>query len=343
MAMEKKEPSGPKPAPIERTVPTDLKPIYVTGATGEVTRGFGMIQFHLDRPIFKLDEDNKSYVEKVQREVLVELHMAPEIWKSIGSLMTTKARQFNGYLQAPSVPEDRFEQRKKWITDFDAARSEIRATHVLDMEDPKVIGKGYPPAPEPERIPSEAREAYFGLERSINRIWTEARMSYVYGFFQSSTFLIGALLELLIEQFLRLKKVWPQYEFKYVPKRRWLGTLIEFCETKELLDDKTLKNAYAINDLRIKAVHMETEKKKVFSPPDEHPLVEPEDVSQVEAGLEEISVEAPTQPGETLMLDLSDPNRPVWKRLSMYKPQAREAFRLLSEIFWSLRCCQSTD
>jgi hypothetical protein len=90
----------------------------------------------------------------------------------------------------------------------------------------------------------------------MNRIWTEAGMSYIYGFFQSCTFLLGAVLELLIEQFLRLQRVWPDYGSAYKPKRRWLGTLVEFCEDNKLLDEETIGSASKINALRIEAVHM---------------------------------------------------------------------------------------
>lgn len=51
--MEKKNSKETKTIPIEKIESPELKPIYVTGATGELTSSFGTIQFFLDRPVFK--------------------------------------------------------------------------------------------------------------------------------------------------------------------------------------------------------------------------------------------------------------------------------------------------
>jgi len=229
------------------------------------------------------------------------------------------------------------EQRKKWIQEFDAAQSEIRAKRIVEIESPELVGKGYPPPLDPGKVPSEIREAYFGFESSINRIWTQARMNYVYGFFQSCTFLIGALLELLIKQFLLLRRSLSDCESKFPKKRRWLGTLIEFCEDQGLLDQTILNDAYEINELRIMAVHMETEMKETATSPDEHPLAEYEETSELTSEGEQIIVGAQALLEESLILDISDPTKPVWKLVSVYRPQARKAFKLLSKTLWSLR------
>jgi hypothetical protein len=45
------------------------------------------MQFQLDRPVFKSVEEKKSVIEKIRREVLVELHMSSDVWKAIGQFM----------------------------------------------------------------------------------------------------------------------------------------------------------------------------------------------------------------------------------------------------------------
>jgi len=327
-----------KTIPVERVIAPDLRPIYVTSAAGELTQSFGMIQFQLDRPVFKLTEDNKSVAEKIIREVLVELHMSYGVWKAIGSFMMKKSEQIEASLQSSSATEAKLQQNKKWIQDHDVAQSETRAKRIIEIESPELIGKGYPPPLVPDKVPQEIQQTYFDLQGSIDRIWTEARMSYVYGFFQSCTFLVGAILELLIEQFLRLRKAWPEYERRYRdPKSRWLGTLVKFCEDEKLLDESILEAAYRINALRKEAVHMVTEKLEYHAPADAHPLVELEEGTVVRSREGKPSIEIESLPGQPVILDLSDPRRPVWKRMLVYKPQATEAFQQLSKVFWALR------
>lgn len=330
----------PKSIPIERVVVPDLKPIYVTGATGELTPSYGMIQFQLDRPIFKLVEDDKSIIEKIRREVLVELHMSYEVWKAVGSFMVKKIEHIQEHTQ--SEGQTRLERSMNWIKELDASRRESRARRKVEIESPELIGNGYPPPLDLDNVPQEVRQSYFSLERSINRIWTQARMNYVYEFFQSCVFLIGAILELLIEQFLRLRKVWSAYESQYPNvKSRTLGTLIGFCKDKGLLNETILRDASDINDLRIEAVHMKTEKGKATIPPDEHPLTDWEEISIMKSKGDQVSIEAEALFGEGMILDLSDPRRPAWKRELMYKPQAVKAFNLLSKVFWALRQAES--
>jgi hypothetical protein len=330
--MEQNAPN--KPLPTERVVPTDLRPIYVTGATGELTPSYGMIQFHVDRPIFRLVE-NKSVVEKIRRDVVSEVHMAFEVWKSIGAFMSRKAELTEVPTRIPM--QGKLEQKQEWLRKLDASHNKSRAMRILEMEDPNLVGKGYPPPLSPDKMSSETRTKYFNLEKSMTRIWNEARMSYLYGFFQSCTFQVGAVLELLIEQFLRIQGRWTDYESEYTPKRRWLGTLIEFCEDQKLLTESILKDAYDINDLRITAVHMETEKREGMTPPDDHPLIELEDATVFESTGEETSIHGDAIPGQGVIFDLSNPKRPMIKREAMYKPQAAKAFRLLANVFWAIR------
>jgi len=334
--MPDKVPEKDKPLPYERVVSPDLKPIYVTGATGELTPSFGMIHFQLDRPIFRLEGD-RSVVDKVRREVLVELHMSYGVWKAIGSFMVEKAKETESRSHGGFVDETELQQKEKWIRDYDTARSGLRAKRILEISSPQVVGKGFPPPLDPDKIPDETKEKYWRLESSMMRIWNEAMMNYAYGFFQSCTFLVGALLELLIEQYLRLKLVWSDYESENRPEKRWLGTLIEYCRKRKIFDEQTLGDASDINDLRVKAVHMEAEKDQASTPPDENPLTEFEDITEVKLEGEQISVGARMLPGESVILDASDPAKLGFRRVSMYKPQARDAFALLSKVFWSIR------
>lgn len=331
----------PESIPIERVVVPDLKPIYVTGAAGQLTPSFGMIQFQLDRPMFKLVKGDKSIIEKICREVLVELHMSYGVWKAIGSFMVEKTQHIEEHTQSVFEGQTKLQLSKNWIKDFDASRLENRAIRKIEIESPELIGKGYPPQLNLDKVPQEIRQSYLSLERSINRIWTEARMNYIYGFFQSCVFLIGVIIELLIEQFLHLRKEWSVYESKYSPTYRMLGTLVGFCKDRELLNETILKDANDINRLRKEAVHMRTEKEKATVPSDEHPLIDWEEATIMKSNGEQVSVGAEALPGEGMMLDLSDPRRPVWKRELMYKPQAAEAFRLLSKVFWALRQAES--
>lgn len=328
--------------PVERIEAADLKPIYVTSATGELTASFGMMQFQLDRPVFKSVEQKKSVIEKIRREVLVELHMPFGVWKEIGKFMTAKAERIETLLLEKSGLDHRFHQRKKWIEDIDAGRSSTRAAHIQDMENSEIVGDGYLPPLEPDKVPFEVREAYFGLEDSLHRIWTEAGMSYVYGFFQSSIFLLSAMLELIIEQSLHLKGLFAKYELLVDEKDRTLGRLIGFCQNEEALERTILEDAWKMNGLRINAVHMKIEKKETSTPPDEHPLVALETITQV-VKEEQISIEARAFPGEGLLLDFSDPSKPEWRRIAMYKPQAIEAFRVMSGLFKALRDYQRSS
>ena len=82
------------------------------------------------------------------------------------------------------------------------------------------------------------------------------------GFLQSAVFQIGAIAELLIEETLRVKEKWGQYTTQYRPRKRWLGTLIEFCKDNDLLSQEILKDLDRINELRVEAVHMTTEREE---------------------------------------------------------------------------------
>jgi hypothetical protein len=162
-----------------------------------------------------------------------------------------------------------------FVQELDTELSEGRARRIIEVESPEVIGRGYPSPLDPDRVPERLAMTYFDLEKSMNRIWTEARMSYAYGFFQGCTFLVAAVLELLLEQYLRLREVWSKYESKIAdPKKRTLGTLIAFCRENAMFEEQVIQSASDINDLRIEAVHMTTEKQEAGTPSDEHPLIE---------------------------------------------------------------------
>jgi hypothetical protein len=209
---------------------------------------------------------------------------------------------------------------------------------MLETEKKEFLGQGFPPPISVETIPVSERMEYHNLEGSMSRIWNEARMSYVYGFFQSSVFQIGAVSELLIEQTLRVKGRWPDYCQKYNPKRRWLGTLIQYCEDGEIVPEDTLQDLSHINELRIAAVHMEAEKENTKIPEDQNPLVE----------LEDISVYAPNRvesktvlPGQEMLLGFFD-GKLGMRAVHMYKPQAMKAFSILSRVFPAMRNLQSS-
>jgi hypothetical protein len=232
--------------------------------------------------------------------------------------------------------EEGLQKKRAYLTMWDTEQKDSRARRMLEIESAELAGQGFPPPISPDRIPSNEKLEYLRLDASMNRIWNEARMSYVYGFFQSSVFQIGAVAELLIEQTLRVKGKWSDYASKYPSRRRWLGTLIGYCEDEHIVATETLKDLSDINDLRIAAVHMETEKEEVRTAPDENPLVELEDTSVYEG--DQVRGK-PTLPGQSIMIGVSN-EKPVIKEALMYKPQAAEAFGILSRVFPAMRKLQ---
>jgi len=245
--------------------------------------------------------------------------------------------------QNESEGDQKLEQARTFLRDQDANENRSRAMRALEMENPSIVGKGYPPLPLDIKVPDEIKAVCFDLESSMNRIWNEARWSYVYGFFQGCTFLIGAILELIIEQFLRIRRVWPEYASKTDSAHRSLGTLIKFCKENNLLDKLILTDSYGINGLKIAAVHMQIEKGEAETSPDEHPLVELEDVTVFESTPNGRSIGSGwIHAGQSIIIDFSNPHNPKVKRELLYKPQAADAFRKLSTVFWRIRELEST-
>lgn len=231
------------------------------------------------------------------------------------------------------------EVRKKsaWLAQFDEEQRESRARRLLETEKGEFLGQGYPAAIEVDKFPASEGLVYVHLERSMNRIWNEARMSYVYGFFQASVFQVGAVAELLIEQTLRVKGKWSDYCTKYDARKHWLGTLIQYCKDNHIVPADTLKDLSGINKLRITAVHLETEKENVKTAEDEHPLVEREDISVYE----ENQIRSKTiLPGHTLLIGIFD-GKLGMQAVHMYKPQAAKAFAILSAVFPAMRKLQT--
>jgi hypothetical protein len=104
-----------------------------------------------------------------------------------------------------------------------------------------------------------------------------------------------------------------------------------------IVSAETLNDLSAINELRIMAVHMETEKREAKTAPDEHPLVELEDVSVY--GENEVRGRL-MLPGQGMILDLSKQEKPAIKAELMYKPQAAQAFKILAKVFPVMRKLQ---
>ena len=232
------------------------------------------------------------------------------------------------------------EVRKKsaWLAQFDEEQRESRAKRMLETGKSEFLGQGYPAPIEVDKLPANEGLAYLHLERSMGRIWNDARMSYVYGFFQASVFQVGAVAELLIEQTLRVKGNWSGYCTRYEDvRKRSLGTLIRYCEDNHIVPADTLKDLSDINKLRIAAVHLETEKENVKTAEDEHPLVEREDISVYE----ENQVRSKTiLPGHTLLIGFFD-GKLGMQAVHMYKPQAAKAFTILSTVFPAMRKLQT--
>jgi hypothetical protein len=223
-----------------------------------------------------------------------------------------------------------------WLAHFDEEQRESRAKRAVETEKKEFLGQGYPPSIPVDKIPTNERMVYHNLESSMSRIWNEARMSYVYGFFQASVFQVGAVTELLIEQTLRVKGKWLDYCSKYRHTRRWLGTLIEYCEDNDIVPADILKDLRDINELRITAVHLVTEKENAKTAEDEHPLVELEDISVYETNqIRSKSI----RPGQGMLIGIFD-GRLGMKAVHLYKPQAAKAFGILSKVFPAMRKLQ---
>lgn len=234
--------------------------------------------------------------------------------------------------------QEELQKKNQWLNQWDSEQRELRARRFVEIESSKLAGQGYPMTLLGE-FQCKDKLAHAHLEGSIARILNEARMSYVYGFFQAAVFQIGAITELLIEETLRVKEKWGAYELKYPPTGRWLGTLIKFCEDERLMSLETLQDLRRINELRKDAVHMSTEKKEYGASPDEHPLIEMEDISVYEPG--RISSK-PVLPGQSIIFDLSNPMKPALKTELTYKPQAAQGFAILSRLFFDMRELQES-
>jgi hypothetical protein len=232
--------------------------------------------------------------------------------------------------------EQELRKKSEWLKNWDSEQRELRSKRLLEIESPQLAGQGYLMTL-PSEVPGKDKMAHVQLEGSISRILNEARMSYVYGFFQAAVFQIGAIAELLIEETLRVKEKWGKYELKYPPTGRWLGTLIKFCEDNDIVPKETLVDLKRINELRIDAVHMNTEKEEYGTPPDEHPLIATENISSCEP---DRVVSKAVLPGQPIIIDMSNPAKPTLKTELTYKPQAAEGFAVLSRVFFDMRKSQ---
>lgn len=119
--------------------------------------------------------------------------------------------------------------------------------------------------PSPRIIRGKIEKEQSALIVTINALWQNAAMSYVYGNFRACIFQIGSMLEGILKyEILRreLKKSLEDYLKKQFPT---LGNLIYFCKYKNIIlskENNSLEFAEKINKIRNDHVHLILERER---------------------------------------------------------------------------------
>lgn len=98
---KRKSSSGPD-APIVITESKDFRPIFASGVFGGLDPNDGRIMFFLDRikPRMKKDPKGAMQLEKVNRELQVEVHMSPSQFASVARWMMEHVHRFEKRMKA---------------------------------------------------------------------------------------------------------------------------------------------------------------------------------------------------------------------------------------------------
>ncbi len=91
-----KSPRKPKLPKIEITKSDGFRAVYASGVFGGLDPNDGRMIFFLDRlkPKMKVREKNIMSLEKVERELQVEVHMSPNQFISMAKWMNEHAQKF---------------------------------------------------------------------------------------------------------------------------------------------------------------------------------------------------------------------------------------------------------
>jgi hypothetical protein len=175
------------------------------------------------------------------------------------------------------------------------------------------------------------------LDEEIVRCWFEAGWAYTYGLFQSATLLACAIIELVIERYLRSKDLWIDYENEVEEKHRTLGSVISFCRPRKnrgtYFTEKILEKSTRLNEIRIEAAHMNKRRNVVLKLPPKFDSLD--DIDEIENVMQPAmdgsgKKDAYFSVGETGIL--YDPTKQDFYKVRAFKRYAREAIALTSEI-----------
>jgi len=108
MAGKKKVKKKTSGTPVEITENPDYKVVYTSGVFGGLDPNDGRIIFFLDRlkPKMKTRKKGAMELEKINRELQVEVHMSPPQFMSIAKWMMDHAQRFQKKLKSGPKKDD---------------------------------------------------------------------------------------------------------------------------------------------------------------------------------------------------------------------------------------------
>ncbi len=83
------------------------KTVHATGAIGTLNPGEGSIIFFVDRIVPSTNPDGTMSVEKIVRELLIEIKLSPLQFKALANMMIAKVREYEqrfGEIKMPAMP-----------------------------------------------------------------------------------------------------------------------------------------------------------------------------------------------------------------------------------------------
>jgi hypothetical protein len=97
--------------PIEIIESPNYRPVYASGVFGGLDPHDGRIVFFLDRirPKMKSDPKGAMELDKVNRELQVEIHMSPSQFASVAKWMIEHVQQFEKRVKTGDKKEERTE------------------------------------------------------------------------------------------------------------------------------------------------------------------------------------------------------------------------------------------
>jgi len=108
MKRKSEKENGKKGAPIEISESPGYRPVYASGVFGGLDPHDGRIVFFLDRikPKMKSDPKGAMELEKIDRELQVEVHMSPPQFASVAKWMMEHVQQFEKRIKSGKMKEE---------------------------------------------------------------------------------------------------------------------------------------------------------------------------------------------------------------------------------------------